>query len=76
MPKKPSAAPLTTEQEDALVAYAQAHGRTWKQQLQRDWMAAGSRWDGPYHLLHRLRNTHGPAWLARVSLAPAPLQRA
>jgi len=58
----------TDEQLAALGAYAAWAGDDWKYRLTSDWVRAGSEWDGPYHLLHQLRNTLGPTWLARVSL--------
>ena len=54
---------LTQEQQDALQQYANAHGRGWKSRLNADWARGGSNWPGPYHLLHRVRNSHGPSWL-------------
>lgn len=54
---------LTAEQEQAVVAFAQYAGRTWKQQLRDAWMRAAM----PGHL-HALRNTHGPSWLATYRL--------
>ena len=58
----------TQEQLEALRAYAEWAGRDWKQRLALDWMRAGSEWDGPYHLLHQVRNRLGPAWLEGAEL--------
>lgn len=54
---------LTTDEVRALQAYAQKHGRTWKQALRDEWYVASS--IGP---LHALRNTHGPSWLRAFRL--------
>ena len=59
--------PLTTDELAALHAYALEKGRTWKAQLNEDWYHA--RRPG---LLHALRNSHGPAWLASFTLPPVP----
>jgi hypothetical protein len=53
----------STEQIEALKAYAREHGRTWKSQLLADWERA--RTVGP---LQALRNSHGPSWLVRYRL--------
>jgi hypothetical protein len=55
---------LTPEQLKALSDYSIWAGKKWKTRLGMDWMRAGSSWRGEYHILHTLRNTHGPAWLA------------
>jgi hypothetical protein len=57
----------TAEQMAALTAYAAWAGDGWKDRLASDWMRAGSEWDGPYHLLHQLRNNCGPSWLREVT---------
>lgn len=49
---------LTNEQLQALREYAKEHGRKWKDDLHYEWMNASAP-----STLHRLRNTHGPAWL-------------
>ena len=54
---------LTADELAALKAYAARKGRTWKDQLNTDWYYA--RLTG---LLHSLRNTHGPRWLADFKL--------
>lgn len=46
----------TTEQIQALVTFATANGRTWKSRRRSD-------------LLQQLRNSFGPPWLVRFSLA-------
>lgn len=59
--------PLTPEQHAAVTGYALANGEDWKDRLAADWRDGRS--DGP---LQRLRNSHGPAWLATFSLADWP----
>ena len=59
--------PLTLAQVAALHAYARDRGRTWKTKLWTEWMNATAK-----PLLHHLRNTHGPAWLNKLSLASLP----
>jgi hypothetical protein len=54
---------LTPEQLAALRAYAAEHGRTWKSQLNDDWM--NGRASGP---LQQIRNQFGPSWLLRFRL--------
>lgn len=56
-------APLDPEQATALALYAVLHGPGWKDELRAAWMIASAE-----PILHRLRNTHGPAWLAAVRL--------
>ena len=55
---------LSAEQHQALQAYAKQHGRTWRSRLSNEWMKASA---SP--ILHGLRNTHGPSWLAKVKVA-------
>lgn len=62
----PHAETLTTEQRIALARYAVLRGPDWKEALRGDWMAARSE-----PALHRLRNTHGPAWLAGLTMPEA-----
>jgi hypothetical protein len=54
---------LTPEQLAALRSYAAEHGRTWKSQLNDDWM--NGRASGP---LQQVRNQFGPSWLIRFKL--------
>jgi hypothetical protein len=54
---------LTSTQLQALRAFASANGRSWKQELRSQWMAASA-----IPVLHALRNTHGPSWLAGFRL--------
>jgi hypothetical protein len=58
----------TPEQLKALHDYAKWAGRTWKDQLNRDWMRAGSDWPGEYGYLQQVRNTFGPSWLLKFKL--------
>lgn len=60
-------ADLTEEQHAALAAYAAKHGRYWKRALGDEWMRASAP-----AILHRLRNTHGPAWLVSYKLPASP----
>jgi hypothetical protein len=53
----------TLEQLTALQTYALEHGRTWKSQLNDDWM--NGRASGP---LQQVRNQFGPSWLIRFRL--------
>lgn len=59
----PHAETLAPGQRLALARYAVLRGPGWKNTLQGDWMAARAEPD-----LHRLRNTHGPAWLADLTM--------
>lgn len=58
----------TPEQMAALKDYAAWAGPDWKNQLQTDWMRAGSRWPGEWAYLQQLRNQLGPSWLATFEL--------
>lgn len=61
--------PLTEIENNAVRAYAQEHGRTWKQHLRDSWMNGGDH--GP--VLQNLRNSHGPTWLDTTSVKkPTP----
>ena len=55
--------PLTPEELTALQSFAAYAGRYWKQDLRDAWMNASM----PGHL-HKLRNSHGPSWLAKFKL--------
>ena len=59
---------LTPEQLEAVTAYAAWAGVDWHSQLVIDWQRGGSRWSGDYHILQKLRNTHGIKWLRRFNL--------
>ena len=54
---------LTQEQIAAIVAFAEYAGRSWKAQLSAAWERAAMP-----GILHGLRNSHGPAWLAEYRL--------
>jgi hypothetical protein len=56
--------PLDPDTLAALRTYAAHRGRTWKAALLRAWEASNA----GVPELQRLRNTHGPAWLARFRL--------
>ncbi len=62
--KTPVLPALTSEQIDALVAYATEHGEGWKTELGTEWM----RGSAPAEL-HALRNSHGGTWLKDYVLA-------
>jgi len=59
-------APLTSEQTEALRAYAEAHGRCWKSDLSLEWYRASAP-----AILHALRNSRGPGWLSGFRLGDA-----
>lgn len=52
-------AEISPETLEALREYADEHGPEWRRRLSAQWMNASAP-----PLLHRLRNTHGPKWLA------------
>lgn len=54
---------LTPEQLAALQAYADSHGRTWKAQLNYEWMSGTAT-----GALQQIRNIFGPTWLVRFKL--------
>lgn len=59
--KRPSLADLTPEQRDALIAFAQEHGRNWKAALISGWLRAAF----PGYL-QQIRNSFGPEWLTKL----------
>jgi len=59
--KRPSLADLTPERRSALIAFAREHGRGWKSVLLAGWLRAAF----PGYL-QQIRNSHGPAWLAKL----------
>ena len=59
----PYARTLTASQRIALARFAVLRGPGWKDALRADWMEARAE-----PALHRLRNTHGPAWLAELTM--------
>lgn len=61
--------PLTDEQQQALQAYAEKHGRRWRSILNNAWMGEAPHDDGP--VLRHLRNTRGPSWLVTYRLPKA-----
>ena len=58
---------LTAEENEALEAFAAAHGRRWKEELSMVYWYNARIWQGPKEgmgpLLHGLRNEFGPTWL-------------
>lgn len=65
---------LTDAETAALVAFAAAHGRKWKDELSQVYWYHARIWTGPVpgmgNLLHGLRNTFGPTWLYDVCKLP------
>lgn len=57
----------TPEQLAALIAFAAANGRTWKDKLNRSWEVGDThgQWTAP---LRQVRNNLGPSWLMRFKL--------
>ena len=57
---------LTEEQDAAIQAYAEYHGKNWKKQLLDDLLTGkdASRPNG--HLLRQVRNQFGPKWLEKL----------
>ncbi len=53
--------PLMQAQSAALRAYARTYGARWKPMLRAEWFN-----DTAEPLLHSLRNSHGPFWLAAL----------
>lgn len=64
-PRKRAAMPenLSQEELEAVSDFASRHGDRWKKALNIAWMNGTSP-----GVLHRLRNTHGPKWLAAFEL--------
>lgn len=58
---KPQPSP---EQLQALQAFADKKGRSWKQALSDAWMNGSDDREPNGHLLRQLRNQFGPSWLA------------
>jgi hypothetical protein len=57
------------DQLAAVAAYAARHGRTWRASLATAWSTGRDAAELDGHLLRQVRNSHGPAWLATVTLA-------
>jgi hypothetical protein len=62
---------LTVEERAALQAFANRHGRKWKETLSciywpnaRIWEGGRTKEDG--YILHGIRNNFGPSWLYSV----------
>lgn len=64
-PRKRAAKPenLSNAELDAIKKFAAIHGDRWKRELSLAWMNASEP-----GVLQRLRNTHGPKWLAAFEL--------
>jgi hypothetical protein len=70
MARKETYPELTPEQVAAVQAFADAHGKKWKETLAMVYWYNARPWRGPLGndemtgcILHTLRNTHGPRWL-------------
>jgi len=53
--------PLMRTQAAALRAYARTYGPRWKPMLRAEWLNETAE-----PMLHSLRNSHGPSWLAAL----------
>jgi hypothetical protein len=62
-------APLTTDQEAAVISYAAYAGRNWKSALLAAWMNSATHQTQGH--LQAIRNSHGPSWLATYKLPRA-----
>jgi hypothetical protein len=65
---------ITQAEHDMLREFAARFGRNWKSILRLMWETTNYneltlRYGDDTQILHRIRNTHGPAWLARFRLA-------
>lgn len=60
---------ITPDQQAALQSFAKQNGRSWKAKLNALWMNAAAP-----QILHSLRNSHGPSWLASYRLPRADPQ--
>jgi hypothetical protein len=67
---------LTKEQFEAIVAWANIYGRTWKRELSLAWFNGdygyGNREISGY--LQQIRNDLGPEWLVKFNLKKAQAQ--
>ncbi len=69
--------PLLTDETAALQAFADAHGRRWRDELCNVYWYNARIWQGPVpcmgNELHGIRNEFGPSWLYDVcKVKPAP----
>jgi hypothetical protein len=64
--------PLMSEETAAIQAFAAEKGRKWKEELSMVYWYNARIWRGPVpdmgRVLHCLRNSHGPSWLASYRL--------
>jgi hypothetical protein len=60
---------LKPKERSALAAWSKEHGRKWKQALREAWEKSYYPCFEQSDVLQRLRNTRGPSWLRRFSLA-------
>jgi len=69
MKKNASIESCNIEQANALLAYAEEKGRTWKAHLRADWYSASANVRGEYRApLQQVRNTLGSEWLTKVTI--------
>lgn len=61
----------STEQLEALKAWAALYGRNWKSLLRDAWMTGDYGSFEQSNYLQQIRNTFGPSWLIRVRLPSA-----
>lgn len=64
-------ATVSIEQLHALELWAEVHGRNWKSALRDAWMTGDYNGFERSNVLQCIRNTFGPSWLIRFSLAKA-----
>lgn len=56
-------------QREAVLHFADRHGRGWKEELSRAWYTGRDASEPFGYLLRQVRNRFGPAWLERVTLS-------
>lgn len=71
---------LQADESAALQAFADAHGRRWRDELANVYWYNARVWHGPVpgmgNVLHAIRNEFGPSWLYDVcKVRPAPKAR-
>lgn len=63
----------STEQLEALKAWAALYGRNWKSSLRDAWMTGDYGSFEQSNYLQQIRNTFGPSWLVRFVLPTEPM---
>lgn len=56
---------IPEDQEAALKAFAEKHGKDWKRKLLDAWYSGTDTAEPDGHLLRQIRNSYGPTWLQR-----------